>query len=120
MASRLLAVSLPSVLLVVDTGGIIFVMSEAIEHFQAACEQVGGRSAMASHLAVHRTLVDAVCRDEKPIPERWCPIVESITTGGVRCEALRPDLPWGRIPDSSWPGDRGRPVLEVAQKVVGT
>ena len=36
------------------------------------------------------------------------------TNGAVTCEELRPDKPWRRIPDESWPHPAGRPVLDFA------
>lgn len=43
-----------------------------------------------------------------------CAAIERATSGAVTVEELRPDLPWGRIKDKSWPNRSGRPYLEVA------
>lgn len=58
-------------------------------------------------------MVDAVCRREKPIPDRWCPIVERITTGRIEAHRLRPDLCWVRIPAGGWPHALGKPLLDL-------
>jgi Putative antitoxin of bacterial toxin-antitoxin system, YdaS/YdaT len=59
-------------------------------------------------------MVDAVCRGDKTIPAGWCPIVERITTGGIRAEQLRPDLAWARVESPDWPVPEGKPLLDVA------
>ncbi len=40
--------------------------------------------------------------------------IEYATSGAVTCEELRPDEPWSRIPDETWPNPKGRPVLDFA------
>lgn len=50
----------------------------------------------------------------KAIPEHHCPTIELATEGRFRCEEMRPDSPWRRIPDKNWPNPKGRPVLDFA------
>lgn len=69
---------------------------------------------MAAGVRVNRSLVDAVYRGEKPIPERWCPIVERITTAGTQAQQLRPDVVWVRVPCPGWPHPDGKPLVDAA------
>lgn len=50
----------------------------------------------------------------KAIPEHHCPAIERATAGKFVCEDMRPESPWRRIPDKSWPNPKGRPVLDFA------
>lgn len=50
----------------------------------------------------------------RPGPEA-CVDMERESGGQITCEALRPDLPWSRQPDRSWPNKKGRPVLDFAK-----
>lgn len=69
---------------------------------------------MARHLKVHRTMVDAVWRGAKAIPDDWCPLVEGITTAGISADQLRPDLAWVRVEMPGWPHPAGKPLLDLA------
>lgn len=45
-----------------------------------------------------------------------CALIERITEGAVTCEDLRPDVPWKRIKDASWPWHpQGRPMVDVTR-----
>lgn len=35
------------------------------------------------------------------VPERYCPTIERITNGAVRCEELRPDVEWSVLRTST-------------------
>lgn len=49
------------------------------------------------------------------IPPDRCPALERGTAGKYVCEALRPDVPWLRIPDAQWTWHpQGRPVIDTA------
>ena len=52
------------------------------------------------------------------IPFERCPLIERATAGAHTVEALRPDAPWSRIPDPTWPHPAGRPVIDVARPVM--
>jgi DNA-binding transcriptional regulator YdaS (Cro superfamily) len=45
------------------------------------------------------------------VPADVCPLIERAT--GVRCEALRPDINWVRVPDSVWLN--GRPLVDATR-----
>ena len=49
------------------------------------------------------------------VPPAKCPIIERLSGAQVTCEELRPDLPWARLPDPSWPHPQGRPVLDYSR-----
>lgn len=49
------------------------------------------------------------------IPRDRCPAVELHL--GIVVERLRPDAPWLRVQDQSWPVAGGRPVLDIAARL---
>lgn len=53
-------------------------------------------------------------QNRRPSPET-CVELERHTGGQVTCEETRPDLPWARTPDKTWPNRRGRPILDYAK-----
>lgn len=57
-------------------------------------------------------------RGARRVPSGKCAAVEVATKGEVTVEELRPDLPWARIPDPSWPHPNGRPVVDQARAVI--
>ncbi|HSV48343.1 MAG TPA: helix-turn-helix domain-containing protein [Ramlibacter sp.] len=59
-----------------------------------ACEIVGGRAPLASHLSVTPAAVSQWCNGERRVPAERCPQIEKATGGKVRCEELRPDVAW--------------------------
>jgi DNA-binding transcriptional regulator YdaS (Cro superfamily) len=65
-------------------------MATAIEK---AAKVLGSQAALGRVLNISRA---AVCRWKKEaIPAEHCPAIEQATGGQVRCEELRPDIPWG-------------------------
>ena len=50
----------------------------------------------------------------KSIPFVHCPAIEHAFGGQFRCEDMRPDQKWVRVPDADWP--HGRPLLDFAQE----
>lgn len=49
----------------------------------------------------------------KHVPVVVRPGIEFVTNGRVRVEAFGKDARWIRVPDASWPGGRGRPLLDL-------
>ena len=78
----------------------------------------GNQAALARALGVPQSLPSAWAADDeekrRPVPLGYCPAIERATAGAVTCEDLRPNEPWRRIPDPSWPHPQGRPVLDFA------
>lgn len=54
---------------------------------------------------------------KRGIPAERCPAIERATQGAHTVEALRPDVSWIRIPDSTWPHPAGRPAIDIARPV---
>jgi DNA-binding transcriptional regulator YdaS (Cro superfamily) len=79
-----------------------------------ACESAGSQAALAKQLNVTPAAVNQWVSGGRPIPAEQCPAIEQATAGSVTCEELRPDEPWSRIPDETWPNPKGRPVLDFA------
>ncbi len=40
----------------------------------------------------------------RSVPAERCPDIERLTHGAVRCEELRPDIPWGVLRATDCPG----------------
>lgn len=76
-----------------------------------AIEAAGGVAALASRLDVSASL-PSMWRSRGRVPAEHCPAIERATGGRVRCEELRPDIPWdvlrmqaGQSPaNESWDG----------------
>lgn len=49
---------------------------------------------LADHLGVTKGAVSQWKLDGRRIPAEHCPVIERLTEGEVRCEALRPDVDW--------------------------
>ncbi len=53
---------------------------------------------------------------KRGIPAERCPAIERGSEGRARCEQLRPDIAWHRVPDPDWPWHpAGRPLLDVSR-----
>lgn len=59
-----------------------------------ACEVVGGQAELARILRITPAAVSQWCNGVRPVPAERCPAIERATAGAVRCEDLRPDIPW--------------------------
>lgn len=76
-------------------------------------------SALARALGVSAPFVSLLSSGVRSPPPDRCPAIERATAGQVRCETLRPDVCWVRIPDPHWPHPGGRPCIDVAAPAVG-
>jgi DNA-binding transcriptional regulator YdaS (Cro superfamily) len=61
---------------------------------RAAAEKVGGQASLARILDVKPPTVNQWVKGERQVPAEQCPAIERATGGAVRCEELRPDVPW--------------------------
>ncbi len=68
--------------------------SPHIQALERAIEQCGGASALASSLKVSAN-APSMWKARDKVPAEYCPGIERITSGAVRCEELRPDIAWG-------------------------
>ena len=57
-------------------------------------------------LGVPAPLVSQWRTGVRQVPAERCIAIEQITGGAVRCEDLRPDLPWGYLRATDCPGQR--------------
>ncbi|WP_168563265.1 helix-turn-helix domain-containing protein [Rhizobacter sp. SG703] len=55
---------------------------------------VGSKASLAHLLGVTRAAVGQWSDSGRRVPAEHCPRIEAATKGAVRCEDLRPDVPW--------------------------
>jgi DNA-binding transcriptional regulator YdaS (Cro superfamily) len=79
-----------------------------------ASQAAGGQARLALLLGLKPPTINQWIKGIRPVPDEHCPAIERATDGAVTCEAMRPNSPWRRIPDKSWPHPKGRPVLDFA------
>lgn len=72
------------------------------------------RAVIAHDVQLHEQYLYQVFSGRRLMPVDRCPAIERASKGKVTCEALRPDVRWWRIPDSTWPHPNGRPAIDVA------
>lgn len=84
----------------------------AIHSVKKAVDAVGGVASLARHLHVTPPTVHQWISGVRPIPAERCPQIEAATNGAVRCEDLRPDVPWHVLRHGS--GGGRDPGSEVA------
>lgn len=68
-------------------------------HIARAAQIVGSRAAIARNLGITK---GAVWQWEHGgrVPAEYCPQIERMTDGAVRCEDLRPDVDWAYLRNS--------------------
>ena len=59
-----------------------------------AAEIVGSQASLAEKLGVSRSALNQWKDEGRRVPAEHCPDIEELTDGRVRCESLRPDIPW--------------------------
>ena len=59
-----------------------------------AAKLVGSQAALADVLGVTKAAVNQWKALGRQVPAEHCPAIERATGGAVRCEELRPDVPW--------------------------
>ena len=65
-----------------------------MENIQTAITLAGGAKQLAQMIGVPHQSVYFWASGYRRIPAEYCPAVERVTVGKVRCEALRPDVDW--------------------------
>ncbi|MCK6431877.1 MAG: helix-turn-helix domain-containing protein [Aquabacterium sp.] len=61
-----------------------------------AASLLGGQAALAAALRFKsRRNVWPWFNTGRQVPAEYCPAIERVTAGAVRCEDLRPDIEWG-------------------------
>lgn len=64
-----------------------------------ACDEVGGRIALAKSLGVSPSYVSQLIAGARPLPVERCPAIERATGGAVTRRDLRPDDWWAIWPE---------------------
>lgn len=59
-----------------------------------AADILGGQASLARAMGVQPPTVNQWAKGARPIPAERCPQIERLTSGGVKCEELRPDVNW--------------------------
>jgi DNA-binding transcriptional regulator YdaS (Cro superfamily) len=54
----------------------------------------GRQSRLSSALGIAAPLLSQWATGARPVPAERCPVIERATEGQVRCEDMRPDVPW--------------------------
>jgi DNA-binding transcriptional regulator YdaS (Cro superfamily) len=62
---------------------------------------VGSLQALATHLGVTKGAVAQWKLPGRRIPAEYCPTIEKLVHGKVKCEAMRPDVDWGYVRGNS-------------------
>jgi DNA-binding transcriptional regulator YdaS (Cro superfamily) len=71
------------------------------EHVKRAIDAVGGSgSALASAIERSPQFISQLLKGDRQVPAELCPVIERATAGQVRCEDLRPDIPWSVLRES--------------------
>ena len=65
-----------------------------------AIEIVGGQAALGKACGVWQTAVSQWVKRGR-VPAEYCPTIERVTGGKVRCEDLRPDVDWSVLRESA-------------------
>lgn len=72
-----------------------------------AAELLGGQAAVASACGfTDRRHVWPWFNTDRRVPAEHCPAIERATGGAVRCEELRPDVPWAVLREQVTPAER--------------
>ena len=66
----------------------------ATNPIKRACEEVGGRIALAKLIGVSPSYVSQLIAGARPLPVERCPEIERATSGAVTRRDLRPDDWW--------------------------
>jgi DNA-binding transcriptional regulator YdaS (Cro superfamily) len=84
-----------------------------INPIKRACDEVGGRNALARLIGVSPSYVSQLIAGDRPIPVERCPEIERATSGAVTRRDLRPDdwhLIWPELVTAEHPA----PASEAA------
>ncbi len=75
-----------------------------VQFLDQAISIAGGIDSLARSVGVAPGAV-SMWKSRGRVPAEHCPAIERLTKGAVRCEELRPDIPWGVL--------RGSPQTEA-------
>lgn len=63
----------------------------------------GAQARLAKALEIPAPLLSAWAAGERQVPAERCPGIERATGGKVRCEEMRPDVPWEVLREQAAP-----------------
>jgi DNA-binding transcriptional regulator YdaS (Cro superfamily) len=63
---------------------------------QSAIDFAGGQSELARRIGVRQSHI-GMWKSRGRVPAQYCPTIERVTEGVVRCEQLRPDVDWAYL-----------------------
>lgn len=81
-------------------------MEQPLTPIQRACKVCGSGTALASAINKSPQFVSQMVQGGRPVPAELCPVIERVTLERgevVRCEELRPDVPWGVLREQAEP-----------------
>ena len=70
---------------------------KTMDHLRKAIEIAGGQSALARRIGRRQSHIWTWLNRDRKVPAEYCPSIERVTRGAVRCEDLRPDVEWGVV-----------------------
>ena len=71
-------------------------MDQRAEHLKRAIQRLGGLRGAQTALGLKSYQVLQQWRLTR-VPAEYCPQIERITSGAVRCEDIRPDVDWAYL-----------------------
>lgn len=80
---------------------------------ERAIAKAGSASSLAKGIGVPIQSVFFWRKGERRVPADYCPAIERFTAGHVRCEDLRPDIPWGILRSTPTPAQQESAVAHV-------
>ena len=85
-----------------------------MQELKRAIEHVGGAASLARSLGVSIPAVYAWSSGQRRISADYCPAIERLTGGAVRCEELRPDVDWAVLRSPAAPAPAAPAPAEAA------
>ena len=62
-----------------------------------ACEIIGSQRKLADRLGVSPGFVSQWVTGVRQVPADYCPTIERLTNGAVKCEQMCPDVDWAYL-----------------------
>lgn len=75
-------------------------ITESQTALQRVIALVGSATALADLLGITKGAISQWKDEGRKVPADYCPSIERITDGAVRCEELRPDVDWAYLRNS--------------------
>lgn len=82
-----------------------FGMSNVYEPLVRAIDIVGGSAKLAAAIGMSLSYLGQILTFRRPLPAKYCPLIERATQGKVRCEELRPDVEWAVLRQQPEPAE---------------